>query len=58
MDYAAKILKEKPNYSIEAVAKECGISVRQTFYRLFQKKFGMTPVEYRSSIELSALSEK
>lgn len=58
MDYAAKILKEKPNYSIEAVAKECGISVRQTFYRLFQKKFGMTPVEYRSSIELFALSEK
>ena len=53
MDYAAEILKEKPNYSIEAIAKECGISVRQTFYRLFQKKFGMTPVEYRSSIDLS-----
>lgn len=53
MDYAAKILKEKPYYSIEAVAKECGISVRQTFYRLFTKKFGMTPVEYRSSIEFS-----
>lgn len=51
MDYAAKILKEKPNYTIEAVANECGISVRQTFYRLFLKKFGMTPVEYRSSVE-------
>lgn len=51
MDYAAKLLKENPNYSIEAIAQECGVAVRQTFYRLFVKKFGMTPAEYRRSVE-------
>lgn len=50
MERAAKLLKEKPNYSIEAIAQECGVPVRQTFYRLFAKKFGMTPAEYRSNI--------
>lgn len=50
MERAAKLLKEKPNYSIEAIAQECGVPVRQTFYRLFAKKFGMTPAEYRSNV--------
>ena len=47
---AAKLLKEKPNYSIEAIAQECGVPVRQTFYRLFSKKYGMTPADYRDNI--------
>ena len=50
MERAAKLLKEKPNYSIEAIAQECGVSVRQTFYRLFSKKYGMTPADYRDNI--------
>lgn len=50
MERAAKLLKEKPNYSIEAIAKECGVPVRQTFYRLFSKKYGMTPADYRDNI--------
>lgn len=50
MERAAKLLREKQNYSIEAIAQECGVPVRQTFYRLFAKKFGMTPAEYRSNI--------
>ena len=50
MERAAKLLKEKPNYSIEAIAQECGVPVRQTFYRLFSKKYGMTPADYRDNI--------
>lgn len=49
MELAAKMLKDKQNYTIEAIATECGIPVRQTFHRLFAKKFGMTPAEYRNS---------
>lgn len=51
IEYAAKLLKEKNNYSIEAIAHECGLPVRQTFYRLFTKRYGITPAEYRNSIE-------
>lgn len=48
MDYAAMLLREKPHYTVEAIAQECGVPVRQTFHRLFAKKFGMTPAEYRN----------
>lgn len=51
MEYAARLLKEKPNYTIEAIGTECGVPIRQTFHRLFVKKFGMTPAEYRKSME-------
>lgn len=50
MEYAARLLKEKPNYTIEAIATECGVPIRQTFHRLFAKKFGMTPADYRNSL--------
>lgn len=50
MEHAAKLLKDKSNYTIEAIATECGVPIRQTFYRLFSKKFGMTPAEYRRSM--------
>ncbi|MDY6280980.1 MAG: helix-turn-helix transcriptional regulator [Roseburia faecis] len=47
LDYAVRLLKEHQEYSVEAVARECGIPAPQTFYRIFVKKYGMTPTEYR-----------
>ena len=47
LDYAATQLCQNPNYSVEAIALDCGFPVRQTFYRLFTEKFGLTPAEYR-----------
>lgn len=51
LDYAAQQLCQNPNFSVEAVAADCGIPVRQTFYRLFTEKFGLTPAEYRKNKE-------
>lgn len=53
LEEAAKMLKEQPNYTIESVANDCGISSVATLYRLFSKKYGMTPTEYRQTIRLS-----
>ena len=50
LNYAAQLLMTRPNYSVEAIAQECGIPVRQTFYRLFSKKYGITPAEYRNAM--------
>ncbi len=50
LNYAAHLLMTCPNYSVEAIAQECGIPVRQTFYRLFSKKYGITPAEYRNAM--------
>ena len=50
LEYACQVLKEHPEYTIEGVAKECGIPVVQTFYRLFFEKFGQTPTKYRKTL--------
>lgn len=53
LEQAAKLLKEQPNYTIESIASDCGISSVATLYRLFSKKYGMTPTEYRQTVILS-----
>ena len=34
------------DYSIEALAKECGFKSKTTFYRAFKTKTGETPLSY------------
>lgn len=51
LDYAAKMLREYPDYTIDAVARSSGMSTVQTFHRLFLEKFGVTPTEYRSGLQ-------
>lgn len=51
LDYAAALLRKNTNFSVEAIAIDCGIPVRQTFYRLFTEKFGLSPAEYRKRNE-------
>ena len=53
LEYAVGMLKEHPYYTIDAIAKECGMSTVQTFYRLFSEKFGVTPTEFRSGLKIS-----
>lgn len=48
--YGASLLVEHPQYTVEAIAQECGIPVRQTFYRLFVERYGITPMAYRDAM--------
>lgn len=47
LDYAANLLLEHPEYTVETVAQESGISKPQTFYRLFMERYHITPSQYR-----------
>mgnify|MGYP002861059616 CR=1 FL=1 len=47
MAHAAELLKQHPEYKIESIALECGITVAQTFYRLFKAEFGITPSAFK-----------
>ncbi|MDE7135446.1 MAG: helix-turn-helix domain-containing protein [Muribaculaceae bacterium] len=51
MQHAAKLLKEYSNSEcpIAKVAEICGYSDKYYFSRVFQKKYGVTPTDYRAS---------
>lgn len=49
LDYAAELLVKHPEYSIAAIAKECGLPATQSFYRNFRRKYQTTPAQYRAS---------
>lgn len=57
VEYAADQIRLYPNYTIEAIAADSGISSRATFYRLFTDYFGISPTEYRRQC-LSLAKEK
>ena len=45
--YALTLMQQYPNYSMEAIAEECGIGNLSTFYRVFKQVYGTSPNEYR-----------
>ncbi|MDL2264890.1 helix-turn-helix domain-containing protein [Parabacteroides sp. OttesenSCG-928-G07] len=47
IEYACSLLLEHPDYTIDAIAKECGIVSRSTFYRIFKDHRGCSPNDYR-----------
>lgn len=49
MEYAVRLLQHHPEYTIDAIAHECGATSRSAFYRLFRKYYGCTPCEYREN---------
>ena len=48
LEYAAQLLRDCPDYTIEAIGEECGMPIAQTFYRNFSDKFGVTPSDFRT----------
>lgn len=47
LDYAVKLIKENPSWSLEAIAQAAQMS-NSSFYNQFKKKFGMSPSDFRS----------
>ena len=47
---ALRMLREKPQWSIAAIAEESGIGNVRTLQRRVQDAIGMTPVEYRNML--------
>lgn len=48
LNHSIQLLKEYPNYTLQAIAHDSGFSNMGTFHRLFKEKVGMTPSEYKS----------
>lgn len=46
LDYAVRLMREQPQWTLDAIAKESGMS-NGAFYSQFQKKYGMKPSDYR-----------
>ncbi|MBR5067866.1 MAG: helix-turn-helix domain-containing protein [Bacteroidales bacterium] len=44
---ALRMLREKPQWTIAAIAEECGLGNIRTLQRRVQEVIGMTPAEYR-----------
>ncbi len=49
VEYSIKLMSEKPNLSIDAIAEESNFTSRSTFYRVFQKICGMSPAQYQKT---------
>lgn len=49
VNYAIKLLKTHPHYTIRAIAIESGFNSTPILYNLFKKKTGMTPYEFKKA---------
>lgn len=47
--YACELLRERPQWTIEAVGIEAGFGSRRTFQMEMKRRLGMTPLQYRHS---------
>lgn len=47
IDYAVKLMRENPQWSLESIAKEAQMS-NGAFYSHFRRRFGMSPSDFRS----------
>jgi AraC-like DNA-binding protein len=48
---ACRLLRDKPNWTIEAVGKEAGFGGRRTFQMEVKRRLGITPLQYRQGME-------
>ena len=49
LEESRRMLDNRPELTIEAIALDCGFNSRSTFYRLFQKHYSIGPAEYRKA---------
>ena len=49
MEHAVQLMADHPEYTIKAIAEDCGIGSQTTFIRVFKSVYGMTPSEYQKT---------
>ncbi|MDE6027909.1 MAG: helix-turn-helix transcriptional regulator, partial [Muribaculaceae bacterium] len=47
VEYSLKMIKEHPEWTIDAIAESCGYIRRATYYSHFKKLFDISPAQYR-----------
>ncbi len=50
MEYAADMMRQHPDYTMNAIAEACGIMSAATFIRNFKAVFGMAPSDFRKEL--------
>lgn len=50
LEYSMQLMKQYPNYTLQAIAIDSGINNVRTLHRLFRNKMGMTPTEYKNAL--------
>ena len=48
---AKKLIEKQPNYTLLAIALECGFNNKSSFGNAFKKHLGMTPLKFRQSFQ-------
>lgn len=56
--YACHLLREEPQWTIEAVGTEAGFGGRRTFQTEVKRRLGITPLQYRQGAESIFTKEK
>ena len=51
---ACSLLKDHPEYTIEAICLDAGFRTRRTFQTIFKSHIGMSPSEYRNATKLNS----
>ena len=51
MEYAVQLIKQHPEYTLGAISEACGIKSPATFIRNFKNTYGMSPSEFRKTID-------
>jgi AraC-like DNA-binding protein len=47
VEYSVQVIKDHPEWTIDAIAESCGYIRRATYYNHFKARFGITPAQYR-----------
>lgn len=55
---ACRLLREEPHWTIEAVGAEAGFGGRRTFQTEVKRRLGITPQQYRQSMESNFVPQK
>ena len=55
--YGARLMQRQPNFNVQSIAEECGFNHLGTFYRLFRRKYGMTPIDFEKLVRNNATED-